>query len=171
MSAAGVLAATWKKRAPWEPVVDDIPNGPQRVGGLLSALGIALLWGNRSNLDTASLTNAAIVLGIVCGVSLLFYVLLVTSFVYVKKVAVGPQQVRDEKIVGGFWLLPGVIQHRKGRTLQRILETREHDPDAIWSRLSRALVKICFILAYFGLSAGGTVALAAASLLVGHSVR
>ena len=43
--------------------------------------------------------------------------------------------------------------------------------DYVWPRLSRSLAKVSFQLAYIGLVAGGTCALAAVSLLVASSIR
>ena len=60
---AGALGLGWRGRADWEPSEVDIPRAPQKVGGLIAAIFIGILWTQYlSSAQTAFLVQTAIIL-------------------------------------------------------------------------------------------------------------
>jgi hypothetical protein len=44
IAASGAIALAWRGRTKWEPSEQDLDKGPQKVGGLLAAVLISVLW-------------------------------------------------------------------------------------------------------------------------------
>jgi hypothetical protein len=173
MGAVGALGLAWRGRAKWEPSEQDIPSSAQKVGGLVAAVCIVLLWAEWRNADHAkSLDKLAIVLAISTILFSLLYGYLVGMQSYdVVELAKG--QTRTRRIIGGFWLTPEArsAQASAGNvTVQALLAGAGYDPDQLWSRPSRQLAKLAFQLGYLGLVISGTVALAAISIRLGLAV-
>jgi hypothetical protein len=169
LALVGALALTWKKRAAWEPVEQDVPRGPQRVAGLVTAVVIGALWWYQktSSSDVSgSLVSIAIACAAGCAVAVLAYTLLISIFTYEREVVAGSQRTRKEKIIGGFVLTNEAVQARSlhNITIQELLKGAGYDPDKVWTRLSRGAAKVAFSLAYMLLIGCGTVALGAVSM-------
>lgn len=170
MSASIAIGLTWRRRAKWEPIEEDVGQGPARVGGLVCAVGLALLWtqlGDQENRDTV--LTIAIVCAATCVVALLGYGYLIATHVYERLVSTQSNTHHTEKIIGGFWLSPAAVETKSARrelTIQNVLTGAAYDPDLVWSRASRALAKAVFVLAYIVLTASGTLALSAAAMLL-----
>jgi ABC-type uncharacterized transport system substrate-binding protein len=170
VSASVAIGLTWRGRAKWEPSEEDISKGPQKVGGLLTAVAIALLWSlaaDNQHLDL--LTQLAVSLSIGCAVFLLIYGFLVATQTYTISVNSNRKKV-CRKIIGGFALLNGAkLTLQNGTqflTVQEYLQQERYNPDRVWSRPSRAIAKLCFAICYLGLVVCGSIALACASIIL-----
>jgi hypothetical protein len=165
VSAAFAITLTWRRRSKWEPSEEDISGGPARVGALLTAIAIALIW---SQLFDASRQRALIAVSLICAgiclVSLLLYGFLVAINTFTAGKSAGERQT---KIIGGFWLTSQAktkLQDSHSQTIQDILE--QECIDRVWPRSSRAFAKLCFVLCYLALTVTGSVALASAAVLI-----
>lgn len=161
--AAGVaIALTWRGRARWEPSETDIAKGPERVGGLVTAVLIVILFVvTRPQGSGGLLPILAIFLLVVCVASLLAYSYITGTNTY-------DDGKRDRKIIGGFKLTPRAKREMRARKLteQRFFGTVDFDPDEVWPRSSRSLAKLVFVALYLLLVVSGTVAIAAAAILI-----
>jgi hypothetical protein len=168
VSAAAVLGLTWRGRAKWEPDISDVPKGPQRVAGLISSVFLALLWFDAgSSVGLPPLQWVAAYSAVIALVGLLIYLFLTTVFVYELQLATSARKTKKIRIIGGLWLTRLARKRRRaGTDIQTLLAQSANKPDLVWPRPARALAQALFVIAYIGLSCGGTIALTAAALLV-----
>jgi hypothetical protein len=169
IAAALAIAQGWRKRARFEPSEEDIPKAPERVGGLVTAVIIGILWlQTRFALDVGFLTKLAIALLIACVAFLCIYGFLVGMQSYEIIFAPSRNTVGSRKIIGGFWLRRhGKNMKREEHiTTQELLAGAAYDPDKVWSRISRNLAKTAFVICYLGLTVSGTVALACVAIIM-----
>jgi hypothetical protein len=177
VAAVGAISLGWRGRTRWEPSEQDIERGPQKVGSLLAAIAIAILWSqSRNPVYLPQLNKLALTLGIIAVVSLLLYGFMVNTFTYVKIVSSGKGRGREEKIIGGLWLSRPAQQAKerkeqsgKTATTQTLLAEADYNPDRVWDRPSRGLSKAIFVILYLALTVSGTVAIASASIILGLS--
>ena len=162
VAAGAAIALTWRGRSRWEPSETDIPNGPQRVGGLVTTVLIAILW---------ALTRGSTSAGVLAGLALGLLVALVASLLgygYVTATQTYDGAQAGHKIIGGFRLIPAaksaLREHRS--TTQQLFASVAYDPDRVWPRRSRASAKLVFTVLYLVLVVSGSLALAAAAILV-----
>jgi hypothetical protein len=170
ITAAAGVALAWRGRTDWEPAEEDVSRGPAKVGGVICAVALGLIWillgsssGHRTALVWIAATTAA-----VCFLSLAFYGYLIAVHVYDKVVAVGPEQSKTMKIIGGFRLTRQAakkLNELDNVTVQNLLRGANYDPDLLWSRQSRAIAKLAFSTSYIALTICGTLALAATAML------
>jgi hypothetical protein len=170
VAAAGAIALAFRGRTKWEPSEEDISKGPQKVGGLLAAVLIVLIWVLLS--DAAHFTllvRYAISLAALCVLSLLVYGFLVATQTYYVVVAARPNETEKKNIIAGFWLTLEARESRRRNkvTTQALLAGAAYDPDVLWSRVSRGLAKMLFVLFYLGLTVSGTLALTCAAIILG----
>jgi hypothetical protein len=174
IAAAAALSLCWKGRFAWEPAEQDVPRSAQKFGGLMIAVLIAIMWyrfTKQKRLTDDDLILLSIIFGAISLVALVSYGILIGVYVYLKVVVVSGTTTANQKIIGGFWLTPAARSSlRSGDprpgTIGVLFAGAAYDEDLVWSRISRALAKGCFQLAYVALIAGGTCALAAISLLI-----
>lgn len=171
IAASTAIMLSFKGRQQWEPSEEDIPKGPVKIVGVLTAVGVGLLyyWASqlRYNEDTyywiAIVCASALVLGF------LAYVILITVYTYERQVAVSGE-VQTDKIIGGFWLTGTArkVQQERPETknIQRLLRGAAFNVDDVWPRVSRALAKVSFLLSYFTVIIGGCLALAAVAIML-----
>jgi hypothetical protein len=174
MAAAGAITLAWKGRAAWEPSEQDISRGPQKVSGLLAAVAVAVLWASAAPVDPASkqfLIRTALTCGALSLVFLSVYGFLVSSLTFNLVTARNGKPI-DLKVIGGFLLTPKARRaiEREQTNTQKYFEGTAYDMDEVWTRPSRAFAKQTFVLAYVGLIVCGTLALAAAALLLSAAV-
>src|SRR5437773_4175493 len=101
LAMGSALTLGWKGRLKWEPAEEDVPGAPQKVGGALAAISIALLWASMSELRyVATLTRLALILLGIGLLSLLVYIVLTSTLIYDKVLT----RTRTIKIIGGLWL-------------------------------------------------------------------
>jgi hypothetical protein len=162
IAAAGLaIGFSWRGRAKWEPSEQDIANGPQRVGGLGSAVLVALLFVlTRSNTSIGLLPGLAFGAFVVSLVALLVYGIITSTQTY--------KDGGGRKIIGGTLtpLARRTIRERNIPTVQEYLAGVAYDPDVVWTRSSRAFAKAAFVLLYIVLIVAGSVAIASAAIAV-----
>lgn len=174
IAAAGALALTWKGRYGWEPAEEDIPRAAQKFGGLIIAIIIAAMWfkfARQQVLGVDDLFDLAIIFALVGFFGLVVYGLLVGVLVYEKVVALPGNATDVTKVIGGYWLTAAarealVSGDPRPHSVADVFKGAAYDPDHVWPRISRALAKVSFQIAYILLVAGGTCALSAVALLV-----
>jgi hypothetical protein len=169
IATGAALLLGFKGRARWEPSEEDVSKGPQRVGSLVGAVGIVLVWANSRPEDLLVLTHLAVWLLGITVASLLAYGLLNSTLIYHVEVAVDPTKTARHNIIGGFWFAKGISAkiRSEGVTVQDFLKGTAYKTDVVWPRLSRGLAKQAFVLAYLLLTVCGTLALASASIITG----
>lgn len=167
MAAVAAIGFAWRGRARWEPSEEDVPAGAQKVGGLVAAIAIVLLWVEWNDPADAHALNAlAIGLGIAAVLFLLIYSYLVGVQSYDE---VKPDGSR-KRIIGGFWMTSAAKQEHAAAgniSVQELLHRAGYDADRLWSRPSRQLAKTSFQIGYLGVTISGTVALAAVAIRIG----
>lgn len=174
MGAGVAIGLTFRKRAKWEPSEEDIRKGPERVGGLVGAILIAILYfetknSSKSSGDHRLLIILAIAGVAVCVAALLAYGFLTSLQTYTQVCAVNGV-ISNRKIIGGFALTPQAKENMgKARvpTVQQFFEGSAYDVDRVWTRTSRSWAKLLFVVFYLALTISGTVALASAAILLG----
>ena len=169
MAAATAMGLAWRGRADWEPSEQDLPSGPRRVGGLLAAVAIVLLWSQFTTI--AHLDQLKVVAAVTAAltlVALLVYGFLIANQTYKAILFVPPQGTREQKIVGGFRLTEHAASQLRSQnvTVQELLAGGAYNPDKVWDRASRALAKQCFVICYLLLTVAGTATLAAIAIIV-----
>jgi len=170
MAAAAALLFTFRRRAKWEPVEQDVPRGAERVGGLLIAVAIAVLWIEKDTIAAIQFAWAAGTLAVVAFLALLLYGVFIAALVKDRLVVVSTNKTGTEKIIGGFWLTKAAkASVAAGQPVQEVLASAGYKPDMVWPPVSRALAKMCFVVCYVMLIAAGTIALTCASLLIGKA--
>jgi len=167
MAASAAITLAWRGRAAWEPSEQDIALGPQKVAALVTAVLIAVLYGTMSRpAFRRKLVRIALRLAGGCVAALLVYGFLVGMQTYDRKYSPAPNEMANEKIIGGFWLTDQAVASQKkyDKTVQELLAGAGYDPDRIWSRASRSSAKACFVASYISLIVCGSIALVAAAI-------
>jgi hypothetical protein len=171
LAAGGAITLAWVRNASWAPPEDDVPNGPARIASLLTAIAVAGLWFETGKSLTSR--NLEIIAEYAGGITLLFlhlYTLMLGVYIYEKKVADVHGQMETKRTVGGFWL---TRQGRGGlaaaQTVQRLFEGAAYDPDLVWPRVARSLVKLVFIIVFTGLIVSGSTAISSIALSIDPS--
>lgn len=167
ISAAGAISLTWRRRANWEPSEQDVPNGPARVSGLLTAVIIGIVWTQYATPNyKGSVVTVAAALGGLCLLFLLVYGYLVAQLVFERIVSPKKNQTHPIKIIGGFSLTNEAKRKLKSAgSIQKLFEGAAYDADLVWPRHSRALAKQLFVLCFIGLNVCGSIAISCAALL------
>lgn len=167
MAAGLALTLAFKGRNKWEPVEEDIPNVSVRIVGLLTAVGVGILY-----FKSVTGTNAniymwlAIMFSIILLVGLFFYILLITIYTYVDvKAPTGASE--SKKVIGGFSLTDDAKEAlKKYKTVQEVYFKAAYEKDLVWTRPSQALAKFSFLFAYFLIITGGCFALASGAIML-----
>jgi hypothetical protein len=169
LSAAAAISLGWRRRAKWEPAEEDIPLGPARVGGLIAAVLLAIIWSQLAGPEHVSLLlRIAAVSLTLCLLSLLLYGFIVSTNTYMLEESRTAGTVSTKRVIGGFSLAPPARKAISDRhlTVQELLRGAAYDVDKVWSRPSRAWAKLWFVVLYISLAVSGTVALACGGILL-----
>lgn len=162
VSAAWAVIFVWRGRSGrWAPIEEAIPGGTSRVAGLLTAIGLALLWWQQA----ADLTQGRWLMSVLFpAVACVVFAFIVSTFALKVLTYDGARA----PIIGGLWLTPDARAVRKqGKdTIQNILAGNEFEPDRVWPRLSRAAAIILLLALYLALTVAGSLALASGAILV-----
>ena len=172
LSAGGAITLAWMRTSNWTPPEDDVPSGPSKVASLLTASAVAGMWFETGkSLTSRDLQQISAVAGGLMVVALILYTFMMGVFVYERQVAQPDgRSVDTKKTIGGFWLLPAAKKGlHNAQTVQRLFAGAAYDPDLLWSRLSRSLVKIIFILSFITLLVSGSVAISSIALSIDPS--
>jgi hypothetical protein len=169
MAAAGAIGLAWRGRAiaAWSPDDEDVPDGAQKVAGLLAAAAIAYEWAAlRKPGHTGTLNILLIIFAGITVVGLLAYGFMRLTQTVIA-IRVQPDGTTGEvKVISGFWLTPPAREKLKCHTIQDVFAGALYKPDLVWSRASRAFAKTVMLLSYMGLTACGTLLLATAALRI-----
>jgi hypothetical protein len=173
MSAAFAIVFAWRRRSPWEPSEQDVDKGAEKVAGLLTAVFMVFLWVRFAKPEYRnSLTNLAVVLGVLTVLSLIVYGYLVSNQTYFVLKDEQGRRVRRRNIIGGFRLTNYAAHESKPSeagqppvTLQEVLQKVDFKPDMVWPRSSRSTAKAVFVICYIFLVVCGSVALASAAVV------
>jgi hypothetical protein len=171
MAATAAIGLAWRGKAVpgWNSKDEEVPEGAQKVAGVVSAAMIAYEWANlRTPGNATTMNHLLLIFGILTVAFLLGY-----SFVKGTQTvhATGSKTERVE-IIGGFRLTPRALELRdkEGKTIEEIYKGALYDADKVWSRFSRQLAKISVLIGYMGLLIFGTLLLATAALRIAASV-
>ena len=172
LAAAGAIRFAWMRTSDWTPPEDDVPAGPAKVTSLLTAVAVAVLWFETGkSLTSRELEKVAIAAGILTVVALVIYAIMMGVFVYERQVARSDGNgVNTRKTVGGFWLTPSAkMGLAEAKTVQRLYAGSAYDPDLVWPRLSRSLVKTILMLSFMALLLCGSIAISSIALSIDPS--
>jgi hypothetical protein len=166
ISSVFAIGLSWRRGGKWIPYQEDLPKAAERIGGVLTAVAVALLW-SLYNSWTAMpfLSRTALFTAVAAVVSFLIYAFLVSLQTYQKDVSTATSE-RFIKIVGGFTLTPRAQKKRKTQSIQAMFKDAAYDPDAIWERPGRALAQGLFALFFIAMTFSGTVALSSAAMVL-----
>lgn len=165
VTAGASLYLSWKGRAKWEPSEIDVPQLPQRIVGLLNALFLGwLLLGSSSTHDLQNHPGIVVKLAGLFVASALLYLFLTATVVYDSY----PNN-RKVRVIGGFYLTrkarSEIKRIRPALTVGEYLVKKvKSNPDHVWPRPGRGIMKVLFVACYVTLSVAGTTALACMAL-------
>jgi hypothetical protein len=174
MGATAAISAAWVRGAKWLPPEEAVPGATRRVSALFCALVIAVLFViGRQQLGPTVLLAVTLFCAVGTLIALSLSVFINTKHTYVVKFvnSKGRATKMSTTILGGFELLPEAekVSTRKSIYGQALLDNANGDPDLVWTRGSRAIVRILSTLGYIFLQALGSIGLAAAGLLLSLS--
>jgi hypothetical protein len=168
MAAAAAIALAWRGRTKWEPSEEDVPEAGQKVGALVAATTIVLMWSEMNDPQDGP-TLDKIIATLTVGTAILF--LTYTFLVGLQTYRLYPGLKEEVRIIGGFRLTQQARLHRKRNVdVQQLLKGFAYQPEKVWTRMSRQLAKTTCIAVYVGLLVSGTVDLAAAAIRLGLAV-
>jgi hypothetical protein len=160
------ISLSWRRGGKWIPYQEDLPKAAERIGGVLTAVAVALLWAlYNSWVAVPFLTRTALMTAAAAVVAFLIYAFLVALQTYQKDVSTSTSE-RFVKIVGGFTLTPAAKRKRKTQNIQAMFKDAAYDPDAIWERPGRALAQGLFALFFIAMTFSATVALSSAAMVL-----
>jgi hypothetical protein len=164
ISAAAAIGLAWRGRTSIEPSEEDIPGIPQKVGGLLTAIALALIWSMAADSSHYNLlVFLSVSLGILTLLALLCYGFLIGTLSF-------RTNSPANTIIGGFALTPYAKAKLEaataGLTVQQLVHDEADDPDRVWDRKSRSLAKQVFVLSYLLLVVSGSISISCASIIV-----
>jgi hypothetical protein len=174
MATSAAITLAFRGRANWEPSEQDIPAGPEKVAALVSGILIVIFWTTMSKpRHLTALIRLARNFAIGCVLSLLVYGFLVGTQTFTVESSPSSGTVISSKIIGGYWLINEASEARQRNkvTTQELLKGAGYDPDKLWSRPSRALAKLSFVVFYMGLVVCGTVGLSCAAIVLGIRIK
>jgi hypothetical protein len=164
IAAASAIGLGWMRRAKWLPPEEAVPGGTAKVSALICAVVVGLLYARRSQIGFGPFCwIAGCCLGLAV-IALLTSVFVNTTYSFVRRLRGRP----PTRILGGWTLTEEAAAIRKERKLsiQQLYENASFQSDLVWSKASQAGVLVTSTFGFMALQAGGSVALAAAALVV-----
>lgn len=173
MAMGGAIFLAFKGREKFEPSAEEIPLGPQRVGGLVSSAIIVIVWLTATITMWSFLVKLVFSLLVLTILFFLVYLYLILEHTYIEEIVVdnrtNPVKTKHAKIIGGFNLTEHAkreLNKRKNITIQKLFAGSGYQRDLIWTHRSQTYSKLSFVMGYLGLSICGTVALGMAAILL-----
>lgn len=165
VAAGAAMTIAFTKRTQWQPPEEAVPLAVSRMAGLVSMIGVALLYAFSSQLGP-------LWLAIITGAS--FFMALSSLLVAIRTninhaYYFPPQRTESNRRLGGHTLTKEAasIAKKRGLTEQQMFEDAQGDKDLVWTRQSQAAVHIRSTLSYIFLIGAGACCIAAAGTLVG----
>ena len=166
ISSVIAIGFSWRRGGKWIPYQEDLPKAAERIGGVLTAVAVALLWAlYNSWAEVPFLTRIALITAVTAVVAFLIYAFLVALQTYEKDISTATV-TQSIKIIGGFTLRPAAKKKAKTQTVQAMFKDAAYDPDAIWEKPGRATAQALFALLFILMTFAGTVALSSAAMVL-----
>jgi len=167
VAAGAAMTIAFTKRTQWQPPEEAVPLAVSRMAGLVSMIGVALLY-------AFSTQMGSLWLAVVTGASFLIAMssLLVAIRTNINHSYYFPStRAESNRRLGGDTLTreAASIAKKRGLTQQQMFEDAQGDKDLVWTRQSQAAVHIRSTLSYILLIGAGACCIAAAGTLVGMS--
>lgn len=169
VAAVAAIGLTWRGRAKWEPSEEDVAEGPQKVGGVVSVALVTVVWATfRTDPSSPVLKVLLVIAAAAAFVLLLVYGWLIAVYTFNSVEIDDAGKAHTTKIIGSWKLTPQAkAAIDLPTTAQDTFAGMGYDPDKVWPRGSRALTKSLFVTSYIGLVVSGTFAIAASSIIAG----
>jgi hypothetical protein len=166
MAAGAALFLLWGgKMRKWRPPEEDLPGTAQTFVFLLCSVGMVLQWYFAVPDSLEWFLGSVALLATGSVFCFLKYSGLLGTYIYIKRIATGPESVCEVRILGGRELRPEAEKKRseRGVDVQRLLEGSAYNVDLLWSREALQWVKQRVILFFILTLVLGTSALTGAS--------
>lgn len=165
IAAASAIGLGWMRRTSWLPPEEAVPGGTAKVSALICAVVVGILYAGRSRLGFEPLCWIA-------GVCLILALMGLLSCIFVNKTYSFTRRPRGRpptRILGGWTLTSEAsrIREEKNFSVQQLFENANFQADLVWPKASQAGVMMTSTFGFIVLQAGGSIALAAAALVVG----
>jgi hypothetical protein len=170
IAAIGAIGLAWRGRTRWEPSEEDVPSGGQKVGALVAASLIVLIWTEmRDPTRTGQLNLIIVITAVATLVLFLGYSFLVGRQTY----QLYPGMTEEKQVIGGFRL---TVKTRKVKDEKQVddktlLRGFADEVESVWTRGSRQAAKTVCITLYTLFLVCGTVALAATAVRIGIALQ
>jgi hypothetical protein len=164
IASASAIGLGWMRRTKWLPPEEVVPGGTAKISALICAVVIGLLYASRTQVGFASLSWIAGACLAIAVIALLASVFVNTTYSFTRR----PRGRPPSRILGGWTLTEEASSIKKKRKLnvQQLLDNANFESDLVWSKGSQAGVLVISTFGYIALQAGGSIALAAAALVV-----
>jgi hypothetical protein len=159
----------WVKRfSLWRVPDEDLPGTLKSVISVICGAGIVVLWVFADPSKIQFLFSICLYLGIATLVSYLIYSFLISVFTYYEEVKVGVDSVEKKNIMGGLWLTQKAKEKKESdnKEIQELLKDAAYVKDKIWSRMSRAFLKVILQILFITIIVGGTITITSVGLAV-----
>lgn len=171
LAATGSIYQMVVGRAKWEPPYQALPSLPRRATATVSAVLIVVLWflTNGRESKPGWLLPLVIVLALLFLGAAITYFRLYSRYTYPVPVAIGPREVKWERIVAGSELTEESAEHlrkKRVRSEKELLEGAAYDVDLVWTRKSRLRIQTHLLSLYLLVTIAGILALASAGALI-----
>jgi hypothetical protein len=164
IAAASAIGLGWMRRAKWLPPKEAVQGGTAKVSALICAVVIGLLYARRTQIGFGPLCWVAGASLVIAIIALLASVFVNTTYSFIRRA----RGRSPSRILGGWALTEEATSIRKSKKLsvQQLFENAHFQPDLVWSKASQAGVLVISTFGFIALQAGGSIALAAAALVV-----
>jgi hypothetical protein len=164
IAAASAIGLGWMRRAQWLPPEEAVPGGTAKVSALICAVVIGLIYARRTQIGFGLLCWVSGACLIIAVFALLSSVFVNTTYSFTRRQRGRPAS----RILGGWTLTEEATSIRKKENLsvQQLFENANFQSDLVWTQASQAGVLVISTFGLIALQAGGSIALAAAALVV-----
>jgi hypothetical protein len=167
LSASGAIMFAWSRAlSSWKPPADTFSPKLANMAGLLSAIGLFVVWILADQTNGPTYLRAAIWLAIASFFAFLIYLWLLTYCGRFRKRLVDPQNMPGEEVViwGGFYIWKPLRQQvREGATVEEILAGHLYDRSKVWPPVSLSLATVITACTLICTLLCGTLALSTAA--------
>lgn len=167
-ATTGALRIAWMKRAKWQPPEEAVPGAVGKIASLFSMVFVGLLYVYGSSEIGQGWLAIISIIGLIFAIIFLS----VTIYFSVKYTFTITQKGKDRVLGGGELTVEAKkIEKKYAQTRQQMFWDSQGDKDLVWTKESQAIVQIVCTIAFIGLIASGTAAVAAISNLIAIMVN